>query len=390
MMPESDRLPSFFDRGSPKCWLHLWGHFHSLTFCLLARQDGKQSPPQKRQRIFPKAILTGSSNLAFLTTALDLSPELTHRLVVLNSLLELGDMELVAAAAARLEPHRGEEPIESILQAIAGHRYADAVALISRLLSAGTRLARWSDPEFDLLEVELEKLTAELAEIEAEQAELEHLVARFQAAHNEALGDRIAKLLKLRMRWLERLLRLDPAKQAAFEEAKRDYEDFWREEEFRKETDARSDWELTDEEKQELRKLFRQASKKCHPDLVPPEHHDAAAQMFRELRKAYDEGALVRLRHLAERAETGLFASASDQDVGDAVRKERLRARITGIRETVESAKAALAAMKGTSTYRTMTESTDWFSLFEKQAELLDQEIENLRENLEGVADANA
>ena len=313
---------------------------------------------------------------------MNLSPELINRLVALKSLLDLGDMELVTAASSRLESSRNELEIGTILDALADHRYAEASGMIDKLLSDGTRVARWIDPEINLLETELERVTAELADLETEHAELEHLVCRFQAAHHEALGARIARLLKLRMRMLERQMKTVPEKQTAYDQASRDFEEFQRDQEIQKETGARTKWELSAEEQTELKRLFRKGSKLCHPDLVPAEHHSAAAEMFRQLRKAYDEGNLERVRQLVERAAAGLFEATDEDGDTDERRKERLRARIAGIRESLEKTRANIFEIKRSATYQTMTEHADWAGLFEGQAKLLEREIETLATEL--------
>lgn len=334
--------------------------------------------------------LTWQESPAWLGAALNLTPDLISRLVAIKSLLDLGDLELVVVASSRLESARSEPEIDGVLNALEERRYSEAAELIGKLLSDGTRIARWIDPEIALLEAELEQLTADLADLETEQAELEHLLSRFQAAHNEALGDRIASLLKLRMRILERQLKTDSAKRPAYEQARRDFEDFQQDQEYQKETKARTKWELSDAEQAELKRLFRKGSKLCHPDLMPPEHHDAAAAMFRELRKAYDEGNLERVRQLVKRGESGLFQDPSEAGDSDERRIERLKARIAGISEALQKARANVQEIKCSVTYRTMTESTDWLALFEKHAEVLDQEIENLCETLEGMTDDEA
>lgn len=86
----------------------------------------------------------------------------------------------------------------------------------------------------------------------------------------------------------------------------------------------------------------------------------------------------------------GLFEDPSEAGDSDNRRKERLKARIAGIREALQKARANVQEIKCSVTYRTMTESTDWFALFERQAEVLDQEIESLCEILEGFTDDDA
>ena len=56
---------------------------------------------------------------------------------------------------------------------------------------------------------------------------------------------------------------------------------------------------------------------------------------------------------------------------------------IDAIRESVKRAYAGIQAIKESSSYQTMIAHTDWSHLFEKQAELLAQEIEDLKATLE-------
>ncbi len=314
---------------------------------------------------------------------MNLSSSLINRLTTLKSLLDLGDVELVSVAASRLDEHQQEPAIHEIQDLLADHRYADAVRLIGRILSDGTRLAEWIDPEVTLLEAEYELLSTELADLEAEHAELMHHLSRYQAAFHESLGDRLARLLKLRMRKLLRESITQPEKQSSYEQAKKDFEDFEKEQETRRDNDARTEWKLSEEEQKELKRLFRRGSKLCHPDLVADEHKEAASRMFMDLRKAYDEGDLQRIRHLVERCEAGLFDSLQGDGDQSERKKQRLRAQIAGIREALERVRQDLKVIQESNTYQMMTQHPDWETLFAQQAQLLDQEIENLSQELQ-------
>jgi hypothetical protein len=290
-------------------------------------------------------------------------------------------------AASRLERDREQQEIAAILSALAEHRYSEAAIVIDKVLSDGTRLARWTDPEIALLEAELERVTSQLADLETEQVELGHLVSRFQAAHNAVLGERVRKLLKLRLSWLEHQLKTNPEKQSTFDQASRDFDDFQRDQDIQKETNARTKWDLTQEEQKELKNLFRKGSKKCHPDLVPAEHQDAAAQMFRELCAAYQEGDLEQLRQLVKRAEAGLFDAPGETEESEALKKNCLKVRIAAIREAMKRTSAAIDLIKRSPTYLTMTENADWGIFLEDQAVLLDEEIQKLTGILEEMQD---
>ncbi len=318
---------------------------------------------------------------------MNLTNDIINRLTALKSLLDLGDIELCRIASSRLETNRNEESIHAILLAIENHRYVEASSLVDQLLSEGTRLTRWNDPEITLLEPELESATSELAELEVELVELEHTIARFHAAHNEALGERIRKLLKLRLQRLKHQIQIDPALQEAYERANRDFEDFEQDQEIQKENDIRTKWELTEKEQKEVKSLFRKGSKKCHTDLVAEEQRDAAAGMFHELRDAYERGDLSRLQMLVSRLESGLF-DAPDNSIDDEAKKKRLKAKIAMVRELLEKTKADINAIKVSKTYATIASHREWTGLFQEQAMLLDQEIDNLTSAKEEKNDA--
>ena len=314
---------------------------------------------------------------------MNLSSTLINRLTALKSLLDLGDVELVSVASSRLAEHQHEPAIQEIQAALADHRYAEAVRMIEKLLSDGTRLAQWIDPEITLLEAEFELLSSELADLETEQADLAHQLSRYQAAFHESLGDRLARLLKLRMRKLLRESKINPEKQSTYEQAKKDFEDFEQEQETRREKDARTEWNLSEEEQKELKQMYRRGSKLCHPDLVADEHKDAASRMFMELRKAYEEGDWLRIRHLVERCEAGLFDSIQGDGDQSERKKQRLRAKIAGIREALDRVRQDIKTIQESNTYQVMIQHPDWQSLFAQQAQLLDQEIEHLSQELE-------
>ena len=303
-----------------------------------------------------------------------LSPELTSRLQALKALLDLGDVELASAAVVRLQAHREIGAIAQIIEHFDTHRYAEAGRLIAKTLTEGTRLVRWTDPEMTLLEAELERLSSELAEAEGEQAELAHQIARFHAAYHHALGARMAKLLFLRLRFREREAATNPAKSADFAEAKKDYDSFQQESATQEAEDARTKWELSEDQQQELKRLFRRASKRCHPDVVSPKHQTAATVMFRELSEAYETGDLARVQQLAAQADAGVFSEAGQETAAD--QKASLQARIQAVRSALAKARAGLAEMQQSATCRVLFQNPNWDAYFQSQAVKLDQEIE--------------
>lgn len=305
-----------------------------------------------------------------------LPPELTTRLQALKALLDLGDVELASTAAVRLQAHKEIDAIAQLSAHFGSHRYTEASVLITTLLSEGTRIVRWTDPEITLLEAELERLSSELAEAEAEQAELVHQISRFHAAHHQSLGARLEKLLRLRLLVRMRAAVADPTKAEDAQKAQQDFADFQKESAEQEADDVRTKWDLSEDEQLELKKLFRSASKKCHPDVVPAEHQAAAAAMFRDLSEAYQTGNLTRLRHLAAQAAAGVFTATVEASAVD--QKATLQARIHAARSALEKARAALAEIQKSAAFHVISQHPDWNVYFAAQAAKLDVEIERL------------
>ena len=187
---------------------------------------------------------------------------------------------------------------------------------------------------------------------------------------------RLEKLLRLRVLLREREAAANPAKAAEYQQAQQDYDSFQQDSAIREEEDARTKWELSEDEQQELKRLFRKASKKCHPDVVPPEHQAAASAMFRDLSEAYEKGDLVRVQQIAAQAEAGIFTSSDEATAVD--QKASLQARVQAVRAALEKARAELTAVQQSDACRVMSQHPDWDAYFQTQAAKLDQEIERL------------
>jgi hypothetical protein len=321
-----------------------------------------------------------------------LTPAIVARMTALKSLLDAGDIDLAQVAATRLVNLRQDEPsIAEILDLLEASRFAEAAIRIGKELSEGARLTVWADPEITMLEKELEHVRRELAETEAEQAELAHQLARFEAAQTEALGDRLQRLLELRveLKRLRVLATFESARAQAtadYEKAQQDRDEFSESHEEQKVRAAKTDWKLNDAEQRELKRLFREASKRCHPDVVAEEQRTAAANLFRELHEAYENGNLVQVRTIAEKTRLGLFDETEGprQSKGPEA-KERLRNRIQSARQALATTRESLEVLRASTACQTMEATQNWSAYFENQAARIDLEIERIAKEVTGL-----
>ena len=313
-----------------------------------------------------------------------LTPIIVARLIALKSLLDADDVDLAKSAALRLEAHRSDHPtVAKILDLLKAGRFTETSAEIVRALAEGTRVEVWIDPEVRLLEAELEQVCRELAAVGAEHAELLHRVAQFEGAQEKSLGERLHWLMGLRVR-LKQLLAMCAGTDAKAEMT-RDYEEACREQqEFeggrneQRELGVKSNWRLSEEEQAELKRCFREASKRSHPDVVAPEHRESAAKLFRELREAYEKGDQSKVRAIAERARLGFFELGAGVRGSGPDAKALLVAKVTASREALKAAIRHFEETRTSPACQAMAAAADWEAHFAEQAELLDKEIQRL------------
>jgi hypothetical protein len=141
---------------------------------------------------------------------------------------------------------------------------------------------------------------------------------------------------------------------------------------------------LGEEEEAELKRLYRRACGLCHPDKFSDEQKTAAHRAFVRLQEIYNANDLQAMGELYAELKAGGLSSAprsSTLSRADALRAAiaELRHRIT---ETLHQLKA-LYNSEGAALLRKAGDGeSDWTLFFERQAQLLQAELERLLQAL--------
>jgi hypothetical protein len=143
-----------------------------------------------------------------------------------------------------------------------------------------------------------------------------------------------------------------------------------------KEEKKKPKFELTDEEKLELKKKFRKATFICHPDKVADEFKDAAQKIFVDLKAAYEANDLKKINEILNNLEKGNFFKALSDTISQ---KDKLIAASTKLRIQIKKLESEIITIKQSETFKTIIEINDWDIYFEKTKELLKQELQELK-----------
>ncbi len=227
------------------------------------------------------------------------------------------------------------------------------------------QLSIWIDPEIAALKLEISNLENQVSAFENEKIELEKILAEFQYRHTSELGEIILNILKLqKVKYLDNK---EKYKEAEQEESK--YRNY-----FEKEKE-KVIFDLSDEQRIEIKKKFRAATFLCHPDKFSEEFKEEASRIFIQLKQAYDNNDLKKITEILEDLQKGnLFKSKSD----NGFEKVKLLELITKLKQKIKVIKLEIISIKESDTYQTIDSIEDWNEYFNNLKEKLLFELEEL------------
>ncbi|QHB32619.1 DNA repair protein [Yersinia canariae] len=168
----------------------------------------------------------------------------------------------------------------------------------------------------------------------------------------------------------------------AREEAKEKYESY-QEQQTDAERRLNNDKKLSSEQRQELKRLWRQASRLCHPDLVADEFKEKAHQLMVQLNQARQRGDFPAIHALLASLKQGLeplMASDLIDDLG------RLRNKIDEVRKQIDAILHELEALEDEESWRLATSLPDKDKWFKEQENVLSKTLNLLERQVKEAA----
>lgn len=160
----------------------------------------------------------------------------------------------------------------------------------------------------------------------------------------------------------------EPARQAR-DEASDEYEKY-REQQHDAEIRFRKGRQLSEEDQTELKRLWRQASKLCHPDLVADELKDEANAMMVQLNQAKHRGDVKAIRSLVARLHQGFEPMMASDRLNDL---ERIRKKMAQVREQINTLVAELAELEKEESWLLVSSLSNMDAYFTQQEKALSE-----------------
>jgi small-conductance mechanosensitive channel len=215
--------------------------------------------------------------------------QILKRLELIKTSISIEDEEIIEMQVTKLSTMSTDDEVKEILRQLSHNDYGEAIVKIENYLVRYRGVVLYEDKEISGLKMELKILEAKLGELSEEKNEYLNEISEFNTQYSLHLGEIIRAILELKKDIFYRksifesnpLEDIEDSKEyQQYQEAKNNYNEFYHEYE---EIINQERFELNEEEKAELKKLYRKASRVCHPDIVQDELKTQAIKLMQEL-----------------------------------------------------------------------------------------------------------
>jgi len=285
---------------------------------------------------------------------------LAEELTKLQKMIVEEEVKPLQQTSERLRQSEHASALSYLLNAIDNNRIQDAATLVKDLLrQQNQQLAVYIDPVIGALKVELSYQQNELSKKEIVREEHSKLIDLFHARYFSKVGHLIEKLLFLRKEKLRIQVQRNPDLQKLLDLAEKEYADFF---EYKEQSKDGIIYQLTDAKLKEIKRLYRKASKICHPDRVKEQQRAQAEELFNTLQKAYKRNDIKKVRSIATFLEKG---GQFDMKIDAYDNVEVVRAQIENVLAQIEETEDEITNIEGSSAFQTVDNiKEDWNDYF--------------------------
>lgn len=223
-------------------------------------------------------------------------------------------------------------------------------------------------------------LEARILSIESEIAEIQRQIHQFEHQKDQSIGELIRCYLDVKRRYLHQVYRdnLQDDSKSKADEADRTYQQYGeaREAIFADINHA----ELSAEQLDELKQLYRKLAMQCHPDRVDEAHKASAQSFFQQLQLNYKNNDLVSLKNLKIQIDA---QHNSPRSLAIPDEFARLTQVLADLQNTIARLTQQLTTLTQSATWNELNAHLDWDALFSQRAVQLEREMQRYMTKLE-------
>lgn len=302
--------------------------------------------------------------------------QILKRLEIIKSCISIEDDETVEFQVEKLYELNIDKGVKEIIELIKNTDLEKVIPLIDEYIKQFSSLIVYEDDEIQGLKLELKILEKQLLVYSCKVEEYHNVINDFNSKYHKELGTLLEEILILREEYFEFMYKNNKSFESEYFEAKKDFENFH--EEFKK-FHYDNPVELSKQEKKELKRAYKKASRLCHPDIVEDEIKEKAELIFKDLNAAYQHNDIKKVSQILEQLLTGESFNVTSDTVND---KNILKRKINVTRDKIKGIKLELEAIKKNDTFVLVQKVYDINLYFEELKEELLEEKEMILEKM--------
>jgi hypothetical protein len=160
--------------------------------------------------------------------------------------------------------------------------------------------------------------------------------------------------------------------------AKHNYEEYYQEYTNIQE-DIENNITLNDEEKLEIKSLWKKACKLCHPDIVTDDLKEKAHEVMQALNEAYSQKDIEKIKSILKDLEHGFTFVLQSESINDL---ELLNVKISEYQEQIKIIELDIEKIKNDTTFKLISQENNWNNHFQKIKQNLKEEKKKLENQL--------
>ena len=367
--------------------------------------------------------------------------QILKRLELIKTAITLEDEEIIELQVMKLNATACDSEVKEILAQIKSSNYGDVALLIESYITKYSGVVVYEDKELQGLKLELKILENKLQELSQERDEYSNELHEFNTQYTLKLGELIRNILNLRKEILYKqtikkeqeyqktkaeyeelksqkekleesldgLDEFDDAYDEIYEElqelntklnekrkqTKKEKEEIKEDPKYQEYTQSKEEYEefsndyeeiknekrfeINEDEKKELKKLYKKAGKLCHPDIVVDELKEQATEIMKELNNAYATKNLSKVKEILNALERGVVFAVASDSIDD---KDLLKEKIVELRKNIGITEDEIAEIKEDDAFETIHDMDSWDNYFNDLETALQAELDKLKNDL--------
>jgi hypothetical protein len=302
---------------------------------------------------------------------------ISKRLTIIDNLIQLDEFEQIQMHQNKINEYELTTDIIKIQSSLEKLQYNEASSLIKEYIVRIKAIKEYKDFDLERIMWEIKYLEVEIVALENEKITIEKIISDFVHSYNLKFGDLLLEILQLKKWRLEQLGNEDKADEYA--KAEENYKEYQQAFERSKEEIK---FDLSDDEKKELKQKYRKAAFLCHEDIVKnkfpdnPEIWEKAEKIMKDLNEANEQNDLKRVSEILSNLENGIFECEDNMSNNS---KEKLLERLEYLKQKRSELQVQLEQLSNDKSYRDIVSIKDLDKFYQEEQERLENELNNIK-----------